>query len=485
MAIFTDDFVDEFNYLDYLKSKEPVKEKVDEAHNETLDTDKKYCHVDVLKYIDDDHLLKRMVKQVYPITYMPESSIFFAGLGVYASVACRKWCVAYKSGKRLPIGLYVAIEQPVATGKTNTLSIFQAPFFEVLEDVNTQLSMELAKIEENAMSDKDTIERQKNIKPKLFTSNSTPEALEKSLSRTNGCFSAVSSEQGLINSMLGLSYGNGTSNNDVPLEGFNGGQIDVDRVGREGYSGNVVGGIVCFAQPGTVEKIMAASGGVGVSERFFMLAEPHNLGNRVFGIDTDYDSSLDEEYGALCEFSHDVLLNPVRLRDMTVLEISEAGWGIIYQCRNEIEPHLKDGAKYSHISLRGAAGKIDMQIMKLSANLYLLDGGALRNWPLIPDKYVEQAKNIAVAMLEANLSMCGIKGVIGAKAEFVAILSYFENKPNGEVLRKANNNLIQKKPFSDFTGNKSKLVKQSIADMVTQGLLTVQDRNGSLYYKVK
>jgi hypothetical protein len=50
--------------------------------------------------------------------------------------------------------------------------------------------------------------------------------------------SAVSSEQGLFNTLLGSCYGNDkTSNNDLLLNGFDGGAMSSLRVTRSGYIG--------------------------------------------------------------------------------------------------------------------------------------------------------------------------------------------------------------------------------------------------------
>ena len=52
------------------------------------------------------------------------------------------------------------------------------------------------------------------------------------------------------------------------------------RATRRGFDGEVHGSIVCFAQPGSIESIMLASGGTGLAERFLWLSDDHNLGKR-------------------------------------------------------------------------------------------------------------------------------------------------------------------------------------------------------------
>jgi hypothetical protein len=309
------------------------------------------------------------------------------------------------------------------------------------------------------------------LSAKLFITNSTPEALEQSLTHSGGFFSAVSSEQGLFNSMLGSCYGTDkVSNNDLLLNGYDGGYIGSMRVGRDGYHGAVVGGAVMFAQQGGIETLLSSSNGTGLSERFLMIAEPHNLGKRDYTKPSMINHDLIEQYGDICRgFAESVLGDPLDPATLPTLTICPTGWREINEFRNSINRYLLDGGRYSHVALRGAAAKVDMQIIKIASALHLLDNGAYE--PNIGLNHVKSAITIAHSMIEANLKLCTVKGIIGARAEYEAVLSLFEhnNKPRTE------RNIIQSKsgnsPFKDFTGNKSQLIKQTLADMVSDGLL--------------
>ena len=150
--------------------------------------------------------------------------------------------------------------------------------------------------------------------------------------------------------------------------------------------------------------------------------------------------------------------------------------------QNKIEPHLLDGARFSHISLRGAASKINMQIMKIAANLHLTcsSKGVSDH---IPDSYVESAIDIADALLEANLSLCRNKGLIGIKAEFSAILALFERDSKSRSARTIVMTVHKTKPFCEFTGSKTGLVKKTLGEMVKQGLLvTTMEGRKTMYH---
>ena len=141
---------------------------------------------------------------------------------------------------------------------------------------------------------------------------------------------------------------------------------------------------------------------------------------------------------------------------------------MINEYRNKIEPYLADGGRYSHVSLRGAASKIDMQIMKIAANLHIADSSFE---PSIPDKHVISAIAIAGELIEANLKLCQDKGIMGVKAEFTSILALFENDQRPRNERSITQGKLKTKPFKEFTGNKSQLIIDTLAEMVGQKLL--------------
>jgi hypothetical protein len=460
--------------------------------NKTLDTEANYCRdVDLLKHLDDEHLLKKLSMQTAACCQMPVNTVLLALLGVFSSVSCRKWVVGYQYGGALPIGIYAVVEQPSGTGKTRCLTVAQTPFSRIKTEVITAYRERVKQLQDiaepseiQAADLKELLARKPAIHSRLFISNATAEGMEQTLSGTQGFFSAISSEQGLFNSLLGLSYSNGAPNNDLVLNGFDGGHSSSCRVTRDGFYGHVIGGVTLFAQQGSVEKILACSNGTGMSERFLMLAEPHLLGQRDHLKKIHIDPLLEVNYANACEFARDIFNEPQGADDLLHLKISDAGHRLIAECRNRIEPHLADGGRYSHISVRGAAGKINMQIMKIAANLYLLDRQDNYD-PNIPDSIVKSAIGIAHDLLEANLALCKAKGLIGEKAEFTAILSLFEGNHKPMTGRQIIQSRARVAPFKDFTGNKSELIRESLAALESEGLLASLVVDGAKKYFLK
>ena len=450
------------------------------SFNDVLDVETHYCKgLDLLKHLDDGSLIKKMSQQVSACCQLPVNTVFLALLGVFSSVSCRKWIVDYKYDGSLPIGLYFILEQPSGTSKSRCLGIGQKPFYiikrEIVAAYKERLS-QLQAIEEPSDTEaeelKGLLARKSAIYSSIFISNATPEGLEKTLSSTKGFFAAVSSEQGLIDSVLGLSYSKGGNNNDLILNAFDGGHISSCRVGRDGYHGQVIGSFVLFAQQGSIEKSHQASNGVGISERFISLAEPHNLGIRDHIKEIQADQKIYDAYEKVCDFARDIFNYPVEADELLHLKISETGYSLIAKYRQTIEPHLIDGGTYSHISLRGAASKINMQIMKIAANLHLIDRDDNYN-PDIPDSLIKASIGIADDLIKANLTICKAKGMTGEKAEFNAILRIFEEKN----IPKSERQIIQSRskvlPFKDFTGSKSELIRLTLSSMVSSNLLSL------------
>lgn len=440
--------------------------------------------INLVDHLPEHHLLRRYSAYVAFLTDMPVNSVFLMGLAVYGSMATRKYSVLYENGERLPIGLYVVVEQPSGTGKTRILNKFQFPFNEIHKAVLAQFEKEAQsaqKIKSTGMED--SLLKIARLKASSFITNSTPEALEERLTKTGGYFSAISSEQGLLTSLLGLSYkanAKTVNNNDIVLSGFDGGYANSARITRKScYSGYVIGSMACFAQQGSIDKIFDESNGTGLYERFLTLKEEHSLGRRDHLREKPVNSELEAEYAKACGFIRAVFENPNAPDNLTGLKLCSEGYKAIAEFRNKIESDLGDGKRYSHIALRGAAGKINMQIMKIVAILWLCDAGFEESQP-IPLNLVESAIGIAYDLLEANYALCQEKGFFGRNAAFEAVLRKFKKPTDLLNERQLIQNLSGVKHFKDYTGNKSDYLRSVFQDMVNEGLL-VQTVNGKSY----
>ena len=450
----------------------------------------------IAELLPEDHILRKMTDIISYETWLPSNTVFMVGAAIVGSMLTRSYKVAYKNGYTIPTGLYVIAEQPPATSKTWCVREWQAPFFKIADAIKNSLMSEQDYFKQ--LKDLDTvftdeqrqsiasIDKRLSILKSLFITNATPEAMENSLTASDGFFSAVSSEQGLFNSLLGGSYGKDrVNNNDILLNGFDGGRVASMRLNRAGYFGQVLGGVCCFAQDGSVKTVLDASGGTGLSERFIMLAEPNNLGTRDHNRVNDayeQNQAIKNNYSVLCRFFNDYLNNPETFDNIKTLKISAAGWRLIADYKNEIEPKIADGGIYSHINLRGAAGKSDIQIMKISSILHAMsEPGNL----LINDSYVSIAIKIVDLLIQSNLSLCEDKEIIGKTSEENAVIGIFErdNRPKHELTLVQM--LTKNKPFKDLTANKSKHIREVLTNMVFAGIIKLQiDPTGKRFYNL-
>ena len=436
--------------------------------------------IDLLRHIDDGHIIKRLVKSVCAATELPESTVLLNALGVFSSVATRQWKVNYQHYDSVPIGLYVVTEQPSGTSKSRSLGAFQSPFF---KERKRLMEEALKKIESLGLEEKEEKDKIKWIESKtLFVTNTTPEALEQSLNGTGGYFSAVASEQGLINTLLGLSYGDGKApNNDLVLNGFDGGYMNSIRVSRNGHNGNVAGGVTLFAQSGSIETLLKQSNGTGLAERFLMLAEKHNLGKRTFLNKAPIDRAAIDIYEQYCG---DVISGFFHVHEPYALNLCDFSWRDINEFREEIEPFVADGQKYSHGSLRGAVNKVDIQIMKIASCLQLLTPNNKADFTgqLTIDRcHVKSAIEIVRDLTQEHLAMLSDKGLIGQRAEFEVIIRLFERSPTRSLEQiRTSKTIREQEPFKS-SSNISEMIRNTLAELVSLKILhTVNGKSYTL-----
>jgi len=447
--------------------------------NHTLDTEQKYYSLDLLQHIDEGHLLSRMSLAIASDADLPVNSVFLIGLAIFSAMSCRSYVVEYYDHKPLPIGLYVTVEQPSGVGKTRCLSAFVAPFLKTYKKLFSEKKKVIVDSQEHLIEKEiDALEAGlREFSKRYFISNTTPEGLETSLDSTGGFFGCISSEQALLATLIGDIYKNASvekpKNNEVVLSGFDGGFYNGARSSRISYSGDCVGAIACFSQHGSVLSILNASNGTGLSERFLMAAEPHKLGTRIIKLVGDEHLHLEVEYSNQCEHLCSVLNEPVEFDSLMRLRLTDIGYQLIVNYQNKIENLLTDGGRYSSIGLRGSAAKINMQIMKIAANLHLLERQNRfdSNCHIISNKLVLVAIGIAGELMESNYQLSSTLGIIGDKAEFQSIINLFERDNRPKLERNIINAKIQSIPFKNFSGNKSTAVRNCLELMVEQRIL--------------
>lgn len=296
----------------------------------------------------------------------PEGSTVFTALGAFSAACNMAYCLQYEDGERLPIGLFVTIEQPPSSSKSRVLNRFMKPINQGIVEINGRIN------KENGEAAKNDPKAPFVIGP---LSNTTAEGLEKQLhSAACGRFIIASAEQGAVNQILAIDA-NRTTDKDLILKAYVGEFHSSARVTRTGYSGDVYGSIVLLAQPGMSRKILRGSGGEGLAERFLFVSEPHLLGKRTHDT-SPLNMSCEGWYiltiaGILKHF--ELSKRPSSMEQLTPLKLSKESWLFLKGHKLTIEPMLKDFVNRGVMTLASALGKCDIHAMKVAGCLHVAE----------------------------------------------------------------------------------------------------------------
>jgi hypothetical protein len=447
---------------------------------EILEHESSYVQLDLLKHLAEDSYPRQITEHLSAVTDIPPSTILMLLLSTFSGLTCTKWSVVYLDGTPMPLGIYVCAQQPSGTSKSRLLDILQKSLVDLmvkeqkrLKKVIKQLSRHKKLTNEQAAELDDTKEMLERVTVLTPLTDPTPESLQVALNLTNGFINLASSEKGLLNSVFGLTYGGEkrVNNNDVILNGYDAGKITVRRVTREGYAGPVIASISCFVQQGCVEDIIALSKGTGLAERFEYCVEEHSLGKRnhlnLVQINWNLLNSFHAQCHSLAQHKLDCDLD---FDELTALTIQSSDWTKIAQFQQEVEPQLADSGLFSSTTLRGSAAKLKQKIMKIAANLHILEGGSETN--VIDTRHIDAAIAIERDLLRAMYQLCKSLGVLGSKAEYETILNYLGRKPrNTANINDMLSSLRTTKPFFELGTNRRKQAKASIEEMIAGKLL--------------
>lgn len=419
--------------------------------------------LDLLKHLPDGHF-KQYVGDVAKMCYIHPSTSLLVALGIVSAVASRAFAVQYENGALLPTSEYVISGGVPGSGKSRMLGTYQMPIFKAQKSAIKDYKRREAEAAEAGTKFDD------KLPASIFLSDSTMEGLEPMLMRTGGFFALASAEQAVVNTLVGASYGGEgkKNNNDLALKGFNGEYHSSSRSTRSGYTGDVVGVITCFAQEGAIETILGKSEGSGMAERFLLLAEPTLLGTRDHTCKHYPQEYSQNVYNRIVgDLAMEVLTSPTAFEDLPAYRISKNDWNKISLFRNEIEPYLADGDKFSTLTMRGIASKVDMHVMKIGALL-----ACLHECPIgvIDSIYIDAAIGIMRDMLDYILCLLFKIGVVGFNAEEESIIGYLGDH-RGATSRQVQQAKAKVKPFREAQ-KPYEAIRQTIDRLIHMGVVS-------------
>lgn len=374
----------------------------------------------VISLGNDIDVVGKLARNMAKSVQFPESSAYAHFLGCISAAMLGKFTVEYH-GTDQPTALYVVTSQPPSTGKSAINSLAIAPMIAEVERINearkkqrktvlaklSALNKEM-KLEHSSTEMAALFEQKEELEEKLQkmgdivfpVSDTTPEGLAK-INNRQGNFAVISDEATSINSLLGLTYANSErkTNSELVLKAWDAGYVSIARANADNnMSFQALGAMAVIAQDETINGIMeAGSRGIGVSERFLLVREESYLGRRSF-VDDSGDSTylpVDNELKA----QYFTLVHNIMAEQNVKLTVSKSAMRCLNLARQEMEPHLADGGKYSHTMLRGALGKMDKQVIRLAAVVHVI-----RNW-FNPKGNPQKSREIDVETMQEALVM--------------------------------------------------------------------------------
>lgn len=390
---------------------------------------------------DRNDILTRYSVSLANSVQFPPNTAFFHALGCVASAMNKSFSYEYY-GNVAPVTLYCVSAQPPSTGKSAINGALTVPIRLAYKDFNKEqakaradieVKISAAKKEFKAQEDQGNTNAMFEIQTEIAelldkleqtpiyrysVSNSTPEALEKIALSQRGVFNVISDEAGSILTLLGAIYSDKgkPGNADLVLQGWDGDYMSSARITRDSSEGFVRGCVSVIAQDETIKTILGeGERGNGVSERFLLMRERNLLGMRDHFKDREDNAKLKHEYSELIRglvFSPD-----------TVFKFSDGAMNFIKSKKQELEPFLADGARYSNSMLRGAIGKMDKQIFKLSCVLHVVENFHGGSAPItINERTVKWAYEVYSELAKMYESAAESQGYAGEMAEVNAVL---------------------------------------------------------------
>lgn len=375
----------------------------------------------------------------------PEATCYAFGLAAVASAMQINFFYRY-FGDEKPVNLYVVASQPPGTGKSGIKSKFCDPIKAAYDEINvtnrierqileSKLKDEQKEAEKASSSDNELrarLTKMEEIKNKIAETpvykyafqDVTPEALEVAALSQRGIFNVISDEATAVSALLGTMYGDGKANNGMLLKGFDGELVETGRISREGGVGTVRGVFAILAQDEAIRG-MIENGlrGNGALERFLMVREKPTLGTRDHSIYTPIPYDLKILY-------EETVTNIVTQRTKVCFELSKEAQEYVAYLKNDYEPHLADGGKYSHNLLRGAVGKMDKNVIKIACILH-----GFENWKpsgkrskTIQLEQVMQAHHVYKQLIQAYETTAQSQGYMGAQTEMSKVIDAIQRQ---------------------------------------------------------
>lgn len=421
-------------------------------------------------------VIGRLAKVIADCIEFPEASTFLSLLGSASASVAANYAVQYRTGSAITTGLYVIVEQPPATQKSYILGMGMNPYSMAMGEHNKRVKAKVIEMNERISKDdpKET--------PKygfVVATDATSAAMDKHLSEcSEGRFVIASAEQSALISLFpeGNSF---ASTNELILKGYAGEYVAGMRGGRAAFSGMANGSVVLIAQSNTSRRVLSASNGSGMAERFIFMAEPSNLGGRHFegGFPTTEERRPFETAvrGCVTRYSEKVLADGVVMDpdNLEQLRASAHGYQMIKQARKDMEPRLGELKDSGDMVLLSWLGKFETHALKVASVLHVFEclGNGVDVPNIIPDAILDAAMQFVEVMSDHMEQLLHDAGESGNEAEEEAVILTMDGRKMST--RTLVQRLRNKKPYKAMGKTGYKAAEIRVAKMITAGILVI------------
>ena len=424
-----------------------------------------------------DTVIGRLAERTAECLEFPEASVFMALLSTASSIVSTAYAVQYDTGKSVSLGLYTVIEQPPATKKSWLLGIGLDPYKKAMAAHNRKVSGKIREAKERDMEPSDA------LRPGFYyTTDPTSAAMDGHMAFcSEGRFVVASAEQSAFMSLF--PDGAFPSNNELLLKGWAGEDVAGMRTTRKAYEGTAQGSITLVAQPGSSKRVLSASGGSGLAERFIFICEPDLLGFRKHeGIritneeQADYirstQSCIDIYSNKILSFANSeerVIYDPENLIQLRPTD--QARYEFLLRARKN-EPKMRALKDSGDMVMLSWVGKFETFVLKIAAIIHVFDchASGCKVPEIIPDRVIFSSMEL-VDILSAHVQqLIRDAGESGSDAEESAVISVLERPM---VMRSLRDKLRGRKPFRSMPGSGYKAITARIDTMLKQGSLVI------------
>lgn len=422
----------------------------------------------------------KLTKVVHEKIEFPEVSAFFALLSSASCSVSMAYATQYSTDSCVSLGMYSIIEQPPAMMKSYLLDVGMKPYRLAVAAHNKRIRGICREQKE-----RDIPEEQRMKKTFSETSDGTSASIDGFLHGcSEGRFVVSSAEQSGLISLFPES-GSFSSTNELVLKGYASEYVSGMRAGRNAFTGIIQGCIVIIAQPGSAKRVLSASGGSGMAERFIYLAEPDPIGfrrneghfptsrekepfERACGACVDIYSAavMKQQYA---EFDESIVMDP---ENLIRVKASEEGYRILREAKNSTESYLYDLKMAGEMVMMGWLAKMETHVMKIAGNIHVIEciSNNCKVPEIIPTWIIQETIDLVLMLGEHIKGILNNAGESGPQAEEETIIDILTRAPMEK--RAAALQAKNRKPFKAMPAS-FKMASARIDSMLLSGQLII------------